>query len=181
MRWRRTFFIVLLAGLTCTSCGERRATWSLSQEAIDSLELAAPTLIEAGRFDAAQADRCRAVLSLDLPRTAFASSHSPSDIRAMLTGATDVQFDCAGTCADTSACKLHHMVDSPDPQWAATGCVCDPNTLPACRLIVKWGIGERSRRRIDHIGCGEESESPACDLHFFASRQNLQILCQDAE
>jgi hypothetical protein len=182
MRWRRTFFIVVVACLTCISCGQRRATWSLSEEAIDSLELATPTLIENGGFDAAPSDRCRAVLSLELPQTAFASSHSPSDIRARLTGATDVQFDCAGTCADTSVvCKLHHMVDSPDPQWAATGCVCDPQTLPPCRLIVKWGIGESSRRRIDHIGCGEETESPSCDLLFFATRQNLQIVCQASE
>jgi hypothetical protein len=181
MGWRQTLFIVVLACLTCNCSGERRATWSLSEEAIDSLELTASTLIEDGPFDAAQGDRCRAVLSLDLPQAAFASSHSPADIRAMLTGATDVQFDCAGTCADSSACKLHHMVDSPDPQWAATGCVCDPNRPPSCRLIVNWSIGESSRRRIDYIDCGEETEGSSCSLLFFATRQSLQVVCQDSE
>ena len=164
--------------LALSDCADRRPTWSLSDAAADSLALEAHTHFEPDPTETPAGGECRAILSLGLPNGVPQPVGQPTIDKAQLARAKNVRFECLGGCDEAKPCKLQHTVESPDPQWATTSCVCDPSLLPPCRLTVRWTIGEETRRRIERVGCEETGGPGSCGLSLSAKGESLQITCE---
>lgn len=171
--------ILLLAALAFNSCGDHRPLWSLSETAVTALELAPLTTITQGRVEDFADGSCQSVVKLRVPGNSPPPTLSSDEMRSVLAQAEAIRFECIGGCGETETCKTHHIVDSADSQWATTGCVCDPQSPPSCRLTVQWAVGESSRRRIDRIACGGRADTPSCRLLFLQRGNDLQIACEN--
>lgn len=165
---------VLVAALS--ACGEGPTVWSISEAALVEMKLG-----EMGAFDQAESDgtpprSCQAAITLhpaDLASTAL----EPAHLESLLRGAPDLQLECLGRCDPEVACKIHHTVVSPDPEFATTGCICDPQAMPPCRLTVDWVLADTGSRRIERVSCGSSLEGRACRFLLTRSSDTLRILC----
>ena len=174
--WPR--FALTASLLTClvlsASCADDGPEWSLTDQALTALADIPWTVSPATRSEGVYED-CRLILSLQLEDPVDTSS--PAGFPAGITAenVAQVTAECRGQCPDGRGCKFHHMVESPDPDFASTSCICAPPAVPACRLSIRWALAESRRRVIEEIACGLPEEAPACGLAGRMERDLLEI------
>ena len=169
-----SFLSCLVLSVSCTDDGP---VWTLGEEALNT---AADVLrVENPAATAGEVrDDCRLILSLQLEDPVDASRLAGSPARITAENVAHVAVACRGLCPDGRACKFHHMIDSPDPDFASTSCICAPPAVPACRLSIRWALAENRRRVIEEIACGAPEEAPACGLASRLERDLLEITCR---
>ncbi len=177
----RSFLTASALGLVVLlSCADRRDVWSLSETAIDSLQLDSAILVPDPPPTDDESLTCKAILEVQGPDVA-GSSLDTSGLREWMGRAKKVDLICRGSCGSETNCKVHNLVAYVDAQSARTGCICLPKSPPPCRLLATWVIGKETRRRIESVSCGspEESEiSTECTLNVHRSQKGLSFTCE---